>query len=108
MEAFNIKQHIKLPTHNLGHTLDIIVTEIRQNRMVTTIPGPYISDHWLIAVQLHVKSHKSRINEIEYRRKTDQAIWEFKDKFKNQLILDAETVDEAVYQLDNQLQNTLE
>ena len=44
-EAFNITQHIKHPTHNLGHTLDMIATEIRQNRNVTVIPGPYISDH---------------------------------------------------------------
>ena len=41
-EAFNITQHIKfpthyLPTHNLGHTLDMIATENRQNRNVTTI-----------------------------------------------------------------------
>ena len=44
-EASNIMQHIKFPTHNLGHTLDMIATEIRQNRNVTAIPGPYISDH---------------------------------------------------------------
>ena len=44
-EIFNITQHIKFPTHNLGHALDIIVTEIRQNRNITTIPGPYISNH---------------------------------------------------------------
>ena len=29
LEAFNTAQHIKFPTHNLGHTLDIIATEIR-------------------------------------------------------------------------------
>ena len=28
-EAFNITQHIKFPTHNLDHTLDIVATEIR-------------------------------------------------------------------------------
>ena len=44
-EAFNSTQHIKFPTHKLGHTLDIIATYIRQNRYVTTIAGPYISDH---------------------------------------------------------------
>ena len=38
LEAFNITQHIKFPTHNLGHILDIIATENRQNRSVTTIP----------------------------------------------------------------------
>ena len=39
---------------------------------------------------------------------TDETIQEFKDKFKNKLILDAQMLDETVYQLDNQLQNTLE
>ena len=29
LQAFNISQHIKFLTHNLGHTLDIIATEIR-------------------------------------------------------------------------------
>ena len=38
----------------------------------------------------------------------DEAIQEFKEKFNNQPILDAQTLEEAVYQLDNQLQNTLE
>ena len=52
-------QHIKFPTHNLGQTLDIIAIEIRQNRNVTTIPGSYISDHQLIAVQLEDKNHKT-------------------------------------------------
>ena len=41
LEPFNITQHIKFTTHSLGHTLDIIATENRQNRNVTTIPGPY-------------------------------------------------------------------
>ena len=64
-EAFNITQHIKFRTHNLGHILDIIATENRQNRNVTTIPAPYISDHWLIAVQLKDKTPHNRTNEIE-------------------------------------------
>ena len=38
----------------------------------------------------------------------DKAIGKFKDKFNIQLILDVQTLEEAVYQLDNQLQNTLE
>ena len=50
---------------------------------------------------------QNRINEIEYRR-IKEAIREFKEKFNNQLILDAETLEDVVYQLDNQMQNTLE
>ena len=36
-----------------------------------------------------------------------KTIQEFKDKFKNQPILDAETLEDAIYQLNNQLQSTL-
>ena len=79
LEAFNITQYIKFPTHNLLHTLDIIATENRQNRNVTTIPRPYISDHQFIAVQLEDKKPHNRINEIEYRRITDETIQEFKE-----------------------------
>ena len=45
---------------------------------------------------------------MEYRRITEETIWESKDKLNNQPILDVETLKHAVYQLDNQLQNTLE
>ena len=44
-EAFNIMQHRKFPTHNLGHTLDMIATEIRQKRNVTVIPSQIINCH---------------------------------------------------------------
>ena len=88
---WDITQHIKFPTHNCGHSLDIIATENRQNRNVTTIPGPYISDHQLIAVQLEDKRKPwNRANEIEHRRMMDETIQEVKDKFNNQPILDAE------------------
>ena len=75
LEAFNIMQHIKFPTHNLGHTLDIMGTEIRENRNVSTIPRLYISDHWLITVQLKDKKKtQNKIKEIEYRRIWEEAI----------------------------------
>ena len=31
-EAFNIMQHIKFPTHTLGHTLDMITSKNRQKQ----------------------------------------------------------------------------
>ena len=37
-----------------------------------------------------------------------ETIQEFKDKFYNQPPLDAETLEDVVYQLDNQLQSTFE
>ena len=38
----------------------------------------------------------------------DGGIQKFKDKFNNQLILDAQMLAETVYQVDNQLKNTFE
>ena len=38
----------------------------------------------------------------------DETIQEFKGKFNNQPILDAEPLEDAVYQLNNQLQSTLD
>ena len=26
LKAFNLKQHINIPTHNLGHTINLIIT----------------------------------------------------------------------------------
>ena len=45
---------------------------------------------------------KRKKHKIEYRRIIETAIQEFKNKFNNQPILDAETFKEAVYQLNNQ------
>ena len=52
----------------------MIATENRHNRNVTTIPGPYISDHQLIAVQLEDKKTYNGTNETEYRRITYETI----------------------------------
>ena len=50
LAAFNLTQHVKFPTHNRGHTLDVIITptEDRPFQPTNTIAGPYISDHRLI------------------------------------------------------------
>ena len=42
------------------------------------------------------------------QKNKDETIQEFKDKFNNQPILDVETLKDAVYQLKNQLQSTLD
>ena len=53
--AFNLKEHINIPTHNLGHTVDLIITPATYQGLL--IVGPYISDHRLITLEtLHTKS----------------------------------------------------
>ena len=54
LAAFNLKQHVNIPTHNLGHTLDMIITPATYHGSL--IAGPYISDHRFITLEtLHTK-----------------------------------------------------
>ena len=82
LAAFNLKQHVNIPTHNLGHTLDMIITPATYHRSL--IAGPYISDHRFITLEtLHTKpkpklekrtsenslkmqSHNSKMNSATY------------------------------------------
>ena len=40
LEAFGLEKHIKFPTHQLSHTLDLIATEPATKLTCTPIPGP--------------------------------------------------------------------
>ena len=54
LEAFNLKQHVNIPTHNLGHTLDLIIAPATYQGSL--IAGPYISEHRFITLEtLHTK-----------------------------------------------------
>ena len=46
INAFDLTQHVKIPTHNKGHTLDVIISTKSTgfNNVGDIIPGPYISD----------------------------------------------------------------
>ena len=48
LAAFNLKQHVSIPTHKLGHTLDIIITPVTYHGSL--IAGLYISDHRFITL----------------------------------------------------------
>ena len=47
--AINSKQHVNIPTHNLGHTLDLIITPATYHR--SFIAGLYVSDHRFITLE---------------------------------------------------------
>ena len=53
ISAFNLKQQVNIPMHNLGHTLDLIIMENSEEYEVEKIIScPYISDHQFITIQL--------------------------------------------------------
>ena len=64
INTFDLTQHVKIPTHNKGHTLDVIVTTkgTRFNNVGDIIHGPSISDHRLLLLE-------TAINKIEPKKK---------------------------------------
>ena len=63
INAFNLKQQVNIPTHNLCHILDLIITENSDEYEVEKIfPGPLLSDHWFITIQL--TEHKPKVQQL--------------------------------------------
>ena len=78
--AFNLKQHVNILTHSLGHTLDLIIIPATYEESL--IAGSYISDHRFIILEttpkpklekrtvqklLMKKSHNSKMNSTIYQ-----------------------------------------
>ena len=71
LEAFGLEQHIKFPTHQLGHTLHLIATEPATKFACTPIPGPYLLDHRMVIIENQQQETNrgtaiQRIHEINY------------------------------------------
>ena len=47
IETYNLMQHIAMPTRRGTKTIDHIITNIQENKLITTnvLPNPTISDH---------------------------------------------------------------
>ena len=48
LDAFGFIQHIKVATHNCGHTLDLVITQAAYNPTHVNVDSPVISDHGLV------------------------------------------------------------
>ena len=70
LNAFNLKQQVNIPTHNVGHILDLIITENSDEYEVKKIIlGPYLSDHQFITIQLSPKYNNYSSSTGEYQLK---------------------------------------
>ena len=69
--------------YNLGHTLDLINMENSAEYQVEKIiPGPYISDHQFITIQLTKCKPKVQQLLTKHKKKPDDIVQEFKKHFK--------------------------
>ena len=69
LQTYGLQQHVQVPTHESGHTLNIIIT--RSNNGIT-VSSPKaaltLSDHFFIECNLNIPRPSSTVNEIFYRK----------------------------------------
>ena len=104
--AFNLKQHVNIPTHNLGHTLDPIITPATYDRSL--IAGPYVSDHWFVTLETSHTKPKPKQENRTVEKFTDETITQLKNKFNILPILEITTFNMAANQLNNEMLKTIE
>ena len=97
INAFNLKQQINIPMNNLGHILDLIITENSEGYVVEKIiPALYLSDHQFITIQLTERKPKVQPLLTKHRRIPIDIMQEFDKHFNNQSILETTDLDQAI------------
>ena len=94
ISALNLKQQVDMPMHNLGCTLDLIIMKkSKEYQVEKIIPGPYISDHQFITMQLTECKPKVQQLFTKHRKIPDDIVQEFNKDFNNQPALKATNLD---------------
>ena len=69
LDIFNMKQHITVPTHIRGHTLDIVITHNESPTIINIhVDNVEISDHYLVKFDImNVVPNRKEMKEIHFR-----------------------------------------
>ena len=69
IEALGLYQHVTFPTHKQGNTLDLVLSELgSKSRVMTTSPGPYLTDHRAVISTLNIKSIQPKRQQKQVRK----------------------------------------
>ena len=108
MAALGLDCHVDFPTHENGHSLDLVFTEILgEMKIIRCNPGTHLSDHCTIECLLSLKKGQMQKKEIRYRKLglTDPKV------FSQHLNLEGYkelSLDGMVEVLDNNLQSAID
>ena len=106
LNAFNLKKHINIPTHNLGHTIDLIITSY--DYMGPLIPGLYISDHRMITLSTNIPKPKPKAEMKKVCNLTDNKVQQFIEEFNNTAILNTSNLAGVTNQLNSEILRTMD
>ena len=69
LESFNLKQHVTVPTHSRGHTLDLIITRSDVDLVDDiVVKNPALSDHLAVLCKLKLKKLPAERREVFFRK----------------------------------------
>ena len=101
MEALELVQHIDQQTHQLGNTLDLVyIKSLEPIRIYHAFTSNYISDHHLVGIELQMKKQLVSIESSKTRSYKDFNPSDFNTSFNNDNILEQESFEQAVVELE--------
>ena len=69
IETLGLYQHVTFPTHKHGNTLDLVLSELGiKSRVMTSSPGPYLTDHRAVISTPNVKSFQPKRQHKQVRK----------------------------------------
>ena len=82
LESFGLIQSVQGPTHNCGHTLDLVITRSDHDPPVIKVDPPLISDHSVVSFELRLQRPPIRMIDVDTRS------WKGfnEDKFRSDLL----------------------
>ena len=55
LDLFNLQYHVTFPTHNKGHTLDLVLIDINSTTLTKVTQCDFISDHCFVDCELAIQ-----------------------------------------------------
>ena len=88
-ESYDLTQHVTAPTHNRGHTLDLIFTRSDQKLLNNLrVENNLMSDHYWILCKLNIRKPKVTSRTISYRNLKNISIDAFSQDIENSILSD--------------------
>ena len=109
IEAMGLYQHVTFPTHKHGNTLDLIISELgNTSKVMTTAPGPFITDHRAVISTLNVKSSQPKRQQIEVRKLNEVETTRWEKEFNHSNVTLTNNLEEDVESLASELRRVLD
>ena len=108
VNVFGLNNNVSFPTHQRGHTLDLILSEcISWITVSEAVPGSFLSDHTSILCDVNIDKPPLEVHECTYRKLKDIDKSEFKNLVDDKLSDLGYNLDEMAQKYEESLQSIL-